>query len=136
MVVSQLIFHSLWTRMWMFPCCIQSFHWNNAQQTPIHLWLIIPKMKCHNTSVFISGGWNLDAVAVKLFQNNLCWLIYGKLKDFTNIYCSACTDKLDCNCHCLAPSRNCMTYHQVLQDFPDMSQVLLHEYNKIHIPVL
>jgi hypothetical protein len=36
----------------------------------------------------------------------------------------------------LAPSRNCMTHHQALQDFSDTSQVSLHKNNKINVPVL
>jgi hypothetical protein len=41
------------------------------------------------------------------------------------------TDKVECNSHFTAAGWNCMTHHQVLQCFPDMSQ-----NNKINLPML
>jgi hypothetical protein len=49
---------------------------------------------------------------------------------------SAFTDKLKLNWHLAAPSRNCVTHSQELQDFPNMSQALLHKKNKINSPIL
>jgi hypothetical protein len=54
---------------------------------------------------------------------------------FSHIY-SASTGMVTHNSHILAPGRNCMTRHQALQDFPDMSQVLLYKNNKINLPIL
>jgi hypothetical protein len=43
-------------------------------------------------------------------------------------------DKLECYCHFLAPSTNCMTHHHELQDITNQSQVSLHKNNKINLP--
>jgi hypothetical protein len=48
---------------------------------------------------------------------------------------SAFTDKPECNCHFLDPSRKCMTHHQALQGFLDTSPVPLHKNNKINLPI-
>jgi hypothetical protein len=46
------------------------------------------------------------------------------------------TDEVECNRHFLALGWNCITHYQVLQGFPDTSQVLLHKNNKISKPIL
>jgi hypothetical protein len=50
--------------------------------------------------------------------------------------CSAFTDNVERNCHFPAPGWTFMTHRQVLQGFPDTSQVLLHKNNKINLRVL
>jgi hypothetical protein len=46
---------------------------------------------------------------------------------------SAFTDKFKRNCHFPTPDWNCITHYQVLQGFPDTSQVLLNKNNKINL---
>jgi hypothetical protein len=46
---------------------------------------------------------------------------------------SAGNDKFKCSSHLLTPRRSCMTQCQVVQDFPDVSQVFLHKSNTMNL---
>lgn len=39
------------------------------------------------------------------------------------------------SCPLSAPSRNCVTRHQVLEEFPDTSHASFHKNNKINITI-
>jgi hypothetical protein len=52
--------------------------------------------------------------------NELMTTLYAGSKD--SLY-TANTDKVERNCHFLAPGWNYMTHRQALQGFPDTSQV-------------
>jgi hypothetical protein len=43
------------------------------------------------------------------------------------------TENFECNCHCRAPSCNCMTHCHATEGFPDMSQISLHKSNEINL---
>jgi hypothetical protein len=53
-----------------------------------------------------------------------------------NIGKTAFTDKSERNCHLPTPDKNSMTDHEVLQDFPDTSQVSLHKNNIVNLQII